>query len=82
LASLHQLFADAGLPAPSANTYQVPAERDRLIAMSFPVDDDRAQLRAMIEAAVEGDGMGLGSRRQGDTVYFSYPSVILVAVKP
>jgi ubiquinone/menaquinone biosynthesis C-methylase UbiE len=82
LASLQQLFAAAGLPAPSATTYQIPAERDRLIGMSFPVDDDRAQLRAMIEASVEGDGMGLGSRREGNTVYFSYPSVILVAVKP
>ena len=82
LAFLHQLFADAGLPTPSANTYQLPAERERLIAMSFPVDDDRAQLRAMIDASVEGDGMGLGSRREGDTVHLSYPSVILVAVKP
>src|SRR5262245_5491364 len=82
LAFLRQLFLDAALPAPSISTYQVPAERERLIAMSFPVDDDREQLRHMIDASVDGDSMGLASHRNGDTVCFSYPAVILVAVKP
>ena len=82
LAFLYQLFADAGQPAPSSKTYQVPVERERLIAMSFPVGDDREQLRGMIDASVDGDSMGLASRREGDTVWFSYPAVILVAVKP
>jgi ubiquinone/menaquinone biosynthesis C-methylase UbiE len=82
LAFLYQLFADAGLPAPSSKTYQVPAERERLIAMSFPVDDDREHLRHLIDASVDGDSMGLSSRQEGDTVCFSYPAVILVAVKP
>jgi hypothetical protein len=36
----------------------------------------------MIDASVDGDSMGLGSRREGDTVCFSYPAVILVAPKP
>src|SRR5262245_18470910 len=82
LAFLHQLFADVGMRAPSGTTYQVPAERERLIAMSFPVDDDREQLRQMINASVDGDTMGLGCRRESDTVWFAYPAVILVAVKP
>lgn len=82
LAFLRQLYADAGLAAPSLKTYQVPAERERLIAMSFPVDDDRERLRQMIDASVEGDTMGLGSRREGDTVRFSYLAVILAAAKP
>jgi ubiquinone/menaquinone biosynthesis C-methylase UbiE len=82
LTFLRQLFADAGLPAPSASTYQVPVERERLIARSFPVNDDRELLRHMIDASVEGDGMGLGSHRDGDTVRFSYPAVVLVASKP
>ena len=82
LAFLHQLFLHAGLPAPRSRSYQVPAERERLIAMSFPVNDDREQLRRMIDASVDGDSMGLATRRQGDTVCFSYPAVILVAVKP
>jgi ubiquinone/menaquinone biosynthesis C-methylase UbiE len=75
------LFRDAGLPEPQARFYQVPAERDRLAAMSFPAGDDRAGLRAMIEASVEGDTMGVNARRDGETVRFDYPAVVLVAVK-
>lgn len=82
LAFLSGLFAVAGLPAPRQRFYQVPAERDALIGMSFPAGDDRALLRAMIDQSVDGDTMGLNARRHGDTVRFAYPSVILVAVKP
>jgi ubiquinone/menaquinone biosynthesis C-methylase UbiE len=81
LGSLRSLFADAGLPGPQERFYGVPTERDRLIAMSFPAGDDRAGLRAMIDAAVESDMMGVGARRDGDTVRFAYPAVVLVAVK-
>jgi ubiquinone/menaquinone biosynthesis C-methylase UbiE len=75
------LFRAADLPEPTARFYQVPAERDRLVAMSFPANDDRAGLRAMIDASVEGDTMGVHARRDGDTVRFEYPAVVLVAVK-
>jgi hypothetical protein len=61
--------------------YGVPAERERLLAMAYPVNDDRARLRAMIDAAVEGDAMDVNARRDGDTVRFAYPAVVLVAVK-
>lgn len=76
------LFGVTGLPAPRTRFYQVPAERDAVIRISFPADDDRALLRAMIDQSVDGDTMGLNARRHGDTVRFAYPSVILVAVKP
>jgi ubiquinone/menaquinone biosynthesis C-methylase UbiE len=82
LAFLRQLFAEASLPAPIVKSYLVPVERERLIAMSFPVDDDRERLRQLIDASVEGDTMGLGCRRDGDTVRFSYLAVVLVAVRP
>ncbi len=82
LAFLHALFADAGLPAPRQRFYQVPVEREAVIARSFPAGDDRALLRAMIDQSVEGDIMGVGARRNGDTVRFAYPAVILVAEKP
>ncbi len=82
LAVLQGYFAAAGLPTPSARFYKVPAERDRLIAMSFPIDDDRETLRTMIDASVDNDAMGVEAIRHGDTVRFAYPSVILVATKP
>jgi len=75
------LFRDAGLPEPRLSRYPVPAELERLIAMAYPEGDDRAGLRAMIEASVEGDAMGVNARREGETVRFEYPAVVLVAVK-
>jgi SAM-dependent methyltransferase len=81
LAFLLALFRDAGLREPTARFYQVPAERDRLLAASFPANDDRALLRAMIDRSVNGDTMGVNARRDGDTARFDYPAVILVAVK-
>ena len=34
---------------------------------------------AIIDASVDGDTMGLGARRDGDTVRFAYPAVVLAA---
>lgn len=82
LGFLRQLFAAAGLPAPQETFYQVLAERERLIARSFPAGDDRALLRQMIDDSVDGDMLGMNARRDGDTVSLAYPSAILVSVKP
>jgi SAM-dependent methyltransferase len=81
LAFLRGLFAVVGLPEPEVRFYRVPAERDRVVAMSFPERGDRAGLRAMLDASVDGDTMGLGARTDGDTMRFAYPSAVLVAVK-
>ena len=59
----------------------MPAERERVVAMSFPEGGDRDGLRAMLDASVEGDTMGLGARRDGETMRFAYPAAVLVAVK-
>jgi SAM-dependent methyltransferase len=81
LAALRALFAGAGLGAPEQHFYQVPVEREALMAASFPTGDDRAGLRAMLDAAVEGDAMGVKARRHGDTMRFEYAAVVLVAEK-
>jgi ubiquinone/menaquinone biosynthesis C-methylase UbiE len=81
LSFLRGLFADAGLPEPGMSFYGVPGERDRLVTVAFPAGDDRDGLRAMIDAAVEGDAMGVGARREDGTVRFEYPAVVLVAVR-
>jgi ubiquinone/menaquinone biosynthesis C-methylase UbiE len=81
LAFYKGVFREAGLPEPEMRFYGVPAERERLLAMAYPANDDKAGLRAMIDAAVEGDSMGVNARRDGDTVRFEYPAVVLVAVK-
>jgi hypothetical protein len=81
LSFLRALFAEAQLPEPMECLYKVPAELERLLAMAYPAGDDRAGLRAIIEAAVDGDAMGVGARREGGTVRFEYPAVVLTGVK-
>jgi SAM-dependent methyltransferase len=81
LAYLVALFAGAGLPEPEMRFYQLPVERERLIAVSFPAGDDRAGLRAMLDACVDGDPMGARARREGGTMWFDYSVAVLVAVK-
>jgi len=82
LRMLRQYFTTARLPAPRAQFFQVPTERDGLVARAFPANDDRALLRQMIDESVDGDRMGMNARRVGDTVQLSYPSVILTSRKP
>src|SRR5262245_23162745 len=81
LAFLLGLYAIAGLPEPEVRFYEVPAERERVVALSFPEGGDRAGLRTMLDASVEGDTMGLGARRDGGTMRFAYPTAVLVGVK-
>ena len=78
---LRHYFATAGLPAPRAQFFQVPTERDGLVARAFPANDDRALLRQMIDDSVDGDRMGMNARRVGDSVHLAYPSVILTSRK-
>jgi hypothetical protein len=78
---LRGLFTETGLPQPAESLYAVPAEMERLLAMAYPANNDRAGLREMIEATVDGDTMGVGARREGGTVRFEYPAAVLVAVK-
>ena len=82
LGFLLALFERAGLANPGLAYYQVPAERERLIAASFPAGDDRERLRQMIDESVDGDRMGVNACWDGGTVKFQYPAVILVATKP
>lgn len=81
LAFLRGLFALAGLPKPEARFYSAAFELGRLVEGSFPAGDDRAGLRAMLEASVEGDALGMDARREGDKTWFTYPAAVLVAVK-
>jgi hypothetical protein len=67
-------MADAGLAGPRLSFYPLPAERERLVAMAYPVGDERALLRAMIDGSVDASD-------DGDTVRFDYPAVVMVAVK-
>ena len=81
LAFLANLFLDAGLPTPTQTFYQVRVETEALLKMSFPLDDDRERLRAIIRGSIDGDKMGVNARERNGKILFGYPSVILAATK-
>jgi SAM-dependent methyltransferase len=80
LATLRGLFAQAGLPAPAMQPFQVVYAIEELVAASFPVDDDRATLRRMIEDLVASDALEVGTKPGGP--HFIFPVAVLVATKP
>jgi SAM-dependent methyltransferase len=77
LSALHALFGQAGLPRPRMQAFQVTYAIEELVVKSFPVEDDRATLRRMIEDLVARDALEVGTR-PGDT-YFVFPVVVLSA---
>lgn len=81
LGYLRGMFAAAGLPTPDASFFAVPFTLQEMVKRSFPVGDDREQLRATLASSVDGDALGMDARPEGDTVRFAYQSVVLVAVK-
>jgi ubiquinone/menaquinone biosynthesis C-methylase UbiE len=81
LAFLRRLFEATGLGDPEIVRFEVPYLAHEFVARSFPLNDDRAGLLAMIEASVDGDTMDLGARRSPEGVRFVFRSAVLSAVK-
>jgi SAM-dependent methyltransferase len=59
---LRGLFEAGGLGDPEVQRFDISYLASDLVARSFPVNDDRAGLLAMIESTVEGDKMDVGAR--------------------
>lgn len=78
---LHSLFAEAGLGEPVVQRFHVEYRARDLARGSFPEGGDREGLLNVLEGSVEGDRLGMNARRDGETVYLSYPSVVLSAVR-
>jgi len=80
LAALLDLFAQAGLSAPTVEPFQVAYAIEELVATSFPVNDDRVTLRCMIEDLVATDTLEVGTKPGGTR--FIFPVAVLSATKP
>jgi hypothetical protein len=48
----------------------------------FPLNDDRAELLALIEDRVEGDLLGMGARHSPEGVRISFHFAVFSAAKP
>ena len=79
---LRGLFEAAGLGDPQVQRFDVSYLASDLVARSFPVDNDRAGLLAMIESTVAGDKMDVGAHWTPEGVRFAFRSAVLSAVKP
>lgn len=73
------LFTSAGFAPPAITRFQVCYEVERLIAKSFPLNDDRETLKQMITQLIEIDAMDLGEPSDGSR--FSYPSLVLRGIR-
>jgi ubiquinone/menaquinone biosynthesis C-methylase UbiE len=79
---LRRLFKATGLGEPEIRQFEVSYLAPDFVARSFPLNDDRAGLLAMIEASVDGDTMDTGAHWTPEGVRFVFRSAVLSAVKP
>jgi SAM-dependent methyltransferase len=78
---LHELLQMVGLVRIQRAGYLFELGLDQLLAASFPDGDNGALVRAMFEADVGVDNLGIGVHRIAQEVRFAYPIVILVGTK-
>jgi ubiquinone/menaquinone biosynthesis C-methylase UbiE len=79
-ATLRDLFTQAGLGEPAIQPFHVTYAIEELVAKSFPVNDDRATLKRMIEELVATDALEIGTK-PGDP-HFIFPVAVLSTTKP
>jgi len=79
LAEHLDLFRQVGLPAPRVTSYQLKSELDGLLSRSFPNPGDAERIRALFDASLEDDRLGIPLRREGDRIHLAYPIAVLAA---
>jgi len=82
LAELVALFADVRLPGPRAEFCELVVDLDGVLSRSFPAPGDADVIRRMFEESLADDGLGLGTRRDGDRILFTYRVAMLAANPP
>jgi SAM-dependent methyltransferase len=81
LAELGGLFADVGLAAPRAAFCELRVDLEGVLSRSFPAPGDLDVIRGMFVDSLAGDGLGLGTRREGDRIVFAYSVAMLAATR-
>jgi SAM-dependent methyltransferase len=82
VAEMRTLFAAAGLTGVRETSYRLEGELKGLLERSFPVAGGADEIRRMFAASLEGEDLGLATRREGDQIRFGYPVAVLAARLP
>jgi len=78
-AELIDLFRQVGLGATRVTSYRLEAELDGLLSRSFPNPGDAERVRALFEASLEDDRLGIPVRREGERIRLAYPVAVVAA---
>lgn len=81
-AELLALFPASGLEPPQVHGYRLELELESWLARSFPNPHDVGEIRRRFESALADDGMGLGTRRDGNTLRFHHNIALCVSLRP
>jgi ubiquinone/menaquinone biosynthesis C-methylase UbiE len=79
---LQQLLLNAGLIRIERAGYLFELSLELLLAASFPKDGDVEGIRAVFEADIGVDSLGIGVHRMGQEIRCAYPIVIVAGTKP
>jgi ubiquinone/menaquinone biosynthesis C-methylase UbiE len=80
-AQLLSILTDAGLHPCVTVRYRVALELEGLLRTSFPAPGDDDRVRAIIAAELVGNALDLRARRDRGRVTFSYPAVVVTALR-
>jgi SAM-dependent methyltransferase len=73
------LFQAAALPTPKLHGYRLALELESWLSRSFPDPRDIPEIRRRIAASLADNRLGIGTRREGDQLHFSYDVAIGVS---
>ena len=76
------LMRDAGLSNLKTYSYAWEVELEKQLRSSFPQPGDEAKLREIFLDDLTTNRLGMGTHRQGNEIYISYPTLIVVGQKP
>ncbi len=81
-AEMDALISGSGLTDIRTARYKIDTPLDPHLAASFPNPGDEPTIRALFAAELDEDRLGLGVRRVGDGLDFSFPILVVTGLKP
>ena len=78
---LEESLAAVGVVDLRWSGYRFELELGALLEASFPRPGDADRVRALIEADIEVDNLGIGAHRLGASVWLAYPIAVVAGIK-